>query len=129
MANSSNAALEIALAYHRAWTSRDMDQALTYIADDIVCEAPAGTLEGVDAFRGFMEPFTHILQRAELLDAFGDEQHALVMYDTDTVPVQHAPGAEYVTVNGDKITHMVIVFDRLPFETARQAAPKTSAGQ
>ena len=79
--------------------------------------------------RGFMEPFTHILQRAELLGAFGDETHALVMYDTDTVPVQHAPGAEYVTVSGDKITNMVIVFDRLPFETARQAAAKTSAGQ
>jgi hypothetical protein len=128
MANSS-AALDTALAYHRAWTSRDINQALTYIADDIVCEAPAGTLNGTDAFRGFMEPFTQILQRAELLGAFGDETHALVMYDTDTVPVQHAPGAEYVTVSGGKITNMVIVFDRLPFETARQAAANTSASQ
>ena len=39
-------AVEIALAYHRAWTNRDMDRAMTYIADDIVCHAPAGTLSG-----------------------------------------------------------------------------------
>ena len=43
------------------------------------------------------------------------------MYDTQTVPVKDAPGAECVTVADGKITHMRIIFDRLPFETARAA--------
>ena len=48
------AALDTALAYHRAWTSHDFDRAMTYIAEDIVCQAPSGRLDGTAAFRGFM---------------------------------------------------------------------------
>jgi hypothetical protein len=47
---------------------------------------------------------------------------AVVMYDTDTVPVKAAPGAECVTVSGGKIRHMRIIFDRAPFDAARRAA-------
>ena len=34
-------ALEVALSYYRAWTGHDFEQAMNYIADDIVCDAPA----------------------------------------------------------------------------------------
>ena len=54
--------------------------------------------------------------------AFGDHETALVMYDTETVPVKRAPGAECVTVKDGKITHSRLVFDRVPFEAARKAA-------
>jgi hypothetical protein len=85
-------ALDTALAYHQAWTSHDFERAMTYIADDIVCQAPAGALEGAEAFRGFMGPFVQSLTRSDLIAAFGDDQTAVVMYDTDTVPVSNAPG-------------------------------------
>jgi hypothetical protein len=116
-------ALETALAYHRAWTNRDMDLAMSFIADDIVCHAPAGTLHGAQAFREFMEPFTRILTSSGLIAAFGDDEHALVMYDTSTVPVPDAPGAEWVMVVDGKIRQMTIIFDRLPFELARRTPP------
>lgn len=114
-----SSALEIAIAYHEAWTGHDFERAMTYIADDIVCDAPAGRLEGADAFRGFMGPFTTILTAAELLAAFGDDESAVLVYDTSTIPVAHAPGAEWVTARDGKIARMRIVFDRLPFEAAR----------
>jgi ketosteroid isomerase-like protein len=114
------AALETALAYHRAWTSGDFDLAMTHVADDIVCLAPAGRLEGAAAFRAFMEPFTRIVTRSELLAAFGDDTTALLMYDTDTVPVRDAPGAECLTVADGRITRLRIVFDRAPFDAARR---------
>lgn len=123
MSESSSAALETALAYYRAWTSHDFEQAMTHIAADIVCEAPAGRLDGADAFRGFMGPFAQIVTRSEVLAAFGDERTAVLVYDTVTVPVKNAPGAECLTVEGGKITHMRIIFDRAPFEAARRAAP------
>ena len=119
---SASPALQTALAYFHAWTSHDMDKAMTYIADDIVCQAPSGRLEGAKAFREFMGPFAQILTRSELIAAFGDNERALVMYGTSTVPVQDAPGAECVTVQDGKITNMRIIFDRLPFEEARKAA-------
>jgi hypothetical protein len=115
-------ALHIALAYHRAWTSRDLDQAMTYIAEDIVCDAPAGRIEGAQAYRDFMAPFVQILTNATMIAAFGDDETALVMYDTETVPVKSAPGAECVTVMDGKITYSRFLFDRAPFEAARKPA-------
>ena len=114
----SGSALEVALAYHEAWTGGDFERAMTYIADDIVCDAPAGRIEGADAYREFMGPFVEILQRAELIAAFGDDETAIVMYDTDTVPVKGAPGAECVAVMDGKIVGSRFVFDRLPFQAA-----------
>jgi hypothetical protein len=69
-----------------------------------------------------MEPFSHIVTRAELLAAYGDDDIAVLIYDTDTVPVPAAPGAERITVRAGKIVHIRIIFDRLPFEMARRAA-------
>jgi ketosteroid isomerase-like protein len=122
MTETTSPALRTALAYFDAWTGHDLDRAMSYIADDIVCDAPAGRLEGADAYRAFMGPFVQILTGSKLIAAFGDDKTALVMYDTETVPVKSAPAAECVTVTDGRITHSRFVFDRLPFETARQAA-------
>jgi hypothetical protein len=122
MTETTSPALCTALAYYRAWTSHDLDKAMSYIADDIVCDAPAGRLEGADAYRGFMGPFVQILTGSELIGAFGDDQTALIMYDTETVPVKSAPAAECVTVTDGKITYSRFVFDRAPFDAARRAA-------
>jgi hypothetical protein len=121
MTEESSPALDTALAYHRAWTGHDFDHAMTYIAEDIGCDAPAGRIEGAEAFRAFMGPFVQILISSNLIAAFGDDKTALLMYDTETVPVKSAPGAECLTVRDGKITHIRIVFDRVPFEAARKA--------
>ena len=123
MTEDGGAALRTALAYHRAWTRHDFEQAMTYIAEDIVCQAPAGRLDGAEAFRAFMGPFVQILTRSNLIAAFGDDTTAVLMYDADTVPVRDAPGAECLTVKDGKISHMRIIFDRLPFAAARESAP------
>jgi SnoaL-like domain len=122
MTETTSPALRTALAYYRAWTGHDLDEAMSYIADDIVCDAPAGRLEGAEAYRAFMGPFVQILTGSTLIAAFGDDNTALIMYDTQTVPVASAPGAEFVTVTGGKITYSRFVFDRAPFAAARQAA-------
>ena len=122
MTETASPALRTALAYHQAWTGHDLDQAMSFIADDIVCDAPAGRLEGAAAYRGFMGPFVRILKGARLIAAFGDERTALIMYDTETVPVTSAPAAECVTVADGKIIYSRFIFDRAPFDAARKAA-------
>jgi len=122
MTSTPSPALQIALAYYEAWTSKDIDRAMTYIADNIVCDAPPGRIEGAAAYRAFMAPFVQIVTDARMIGAFGDEQTALVMYDTETVPVKSAPGAECVTVEDGKIVHSTFIFDRAPFDAARRAA-------
>ena len=122
MTETTSPALRTALAYFRAWTSHDFESAMSYIADDIVCDAPAGRLEGAAAYRGFMGPFVQILTKAELIAAFGDEHTAVLVYDTSTVPVASAPASECVTVTDGKISYSRFIFDRAPFAAARQPA-------
>ena len=119
---NDGAALAVSLAYFEAWTTKTFDDAIAYVDQSIVCDAPSGRLEGLDAFRSFMEPFTKILTRSELIAAFGDDATAVLMYDTDTIPVKDAPGAEYHEVRNGKISYLRIIFDRLPFEEARRAS-------
>ena len=122
MTDTISPALRTALAYYQAWTSHDLDKAMSYIASDIVCDTPGGRLEGAEAYRGFLSPFAQILTSAKMIAAFGDDETALVMYDTQTVPVKSSPGAECVTVKDGKITYSRFVFDRSPFDAARNAA-------
>jgi ketosteroid isomerase-like protein len=122
MTETNSPALRTALAYFDAWTGHDLDKAMSYIADGIVCDAPAGRLEGADAYRAFMGPFVQILTGSKLIAAFGDDKTAVVVYDTETVPVKSAPAAECVTVTDGKITYSRFIFDRAPFQAARQAA-------
>ena len=124
MADSS-AAREIAIAYYDAWTSKNIDLAMSYLADDVVCDAPVGRIEGVAAYREFLGPFTQILQDARLIAAFGDDTTAVLMYDTRTVPVPDAPGAECLTVANGKIVHNRFIFDRLPFAEARRSSAES----
>jgi ketosteroid isomerase-like protein len=113
-------ALRIALAYYEAWTNKDLDRAMSYIAEDVVCDAPAGRIEGAAAYRAFMAPFVQILCGATMIAAFGDDETALVMYDAATVPVPSAPGAECVTVKDGRIAYSRFLFDRAPFQAARR---------
>jgi len=114
--NRTGEALRIALAYHQAWTGKDFELAMTYIADDIVCDAPAGRIAGAAAYREFMGPFVQILLSSRLIAAFGDDEQAVVVYDTETVPVKSGPGAEAVTVRDGRIAYSRFIFDRLPFQ-------------
>lgn len=43
--------------------------------------------------------------------------------------MQHAPGAEFLRVQDGLIRHVTIVFDRMPFPAARQAAEARSQGK
>ena len=125
MTDTDSPAVRTVLAYFQAWTGHDLDKAMSYIADAIVCDTPGGRIQGAEAFRGFMAPFTQILTGAELLAAYGDAEHAVIVYDTATVPVASAPAAEYITVTDGKISYDRFIFDRLPFEPASKSLPGT----
>jgi hypothetical protein len=114
-------ALQIALAHHRAWTGKDLDLAMRYIADDVVCDAPAGRVAGNQGYREFLAPFAErLLIRAEMIAAFGDDSTAMLMYDTETIAAKSAPAAECVTVRDGKIVYNRFVFDRTPFDEFRR---------
>ena len=122
MTEHHSPALEVARAYYQAWTGKDVEAAMGHLADDVVCDAPAGRIQGIEAYREFLGPFAQLLIDSELLAAFGDDTTAVLVYDTRTPPVPSGPGAECLTVRDGKIVHNRFIFDRLPFETARRTA-------
>jgi hypothetical protein len=119
MDETTSPALRVALAYYRAWTSGDMDEAMRHVADNVVCDAPAGRIEGAAGYRAFLGPFAGMLRSATLLAAFGDDDQALIMYDTESALVPSAPGAECLTVVDGLIQRSRFIFDRAPFMAAR----------
>jgi ketosteroid isomerase-like protein len=121
MTQDPSAALSVALAYYHAWTAKDVDRAMTHVADDVVCEAPTGRVEGVEGFRQFMAPFARMLTSSDLIAAFGDHQTALLLYNPHTTLVEDAPSAERFTVEDGRIVHSLLIFDRTPFDAARRA--------
>src|SRR5215472_18223527 len=109
---STPPALATALAYHLAWTSYNLDQAMTYIADDISCDAPGAQISGAQQYRNFLGGFMAQLTGVQTVAAFGDDTTAVLFYYPHTATVSSAPTAECFTVAGGKITRSVLVFDR-----------------
>ena len=52
-----DSAYDIVKKYHHAWTSGDVEQAMECVADDIICHAPGGDLEGKDVYQEFIGAF------------------------------------------------------------------------
>jgi ketosteroid isomerase-like protein len=92
MPDSTSPALQTAVAYHHAWSSHDIDTAMTYIADDIVCLAPAGRLEGAEAFHGFRGPFVQMLTGSNLIATWTRPRSCTTptQCPSRTLPVQSA---------------------------------------
>jgi len=112
---STPSALATALAYHQAWTSQDLDQAMSYIADGIICDAPGARISGAQQYRDFLGRFMAQLTGVETVAAFGDDTTAVLFYYPHTANVSDAPTAECFTVADGKITRGVLVFDRPSF--------------
>jgi hypothetical protein len=104
-----------ALAYHRACTSQDLDQAMTYIADDITYDAPGARITGAQQYQDFLGRLMAQLTGVQTVAAFGDDTTAVLFYYPHTATVSDAPTAECFTVAGGKITRSVLVFDRPSF--------------
>jgi len=108
-------ALAIVQDYHRAWTSGDVDRAMTWVADDITCRAPGEDLTGKEAYRKFIAGFAPALTGLADIASFGDGDRVALFYYPQTDATTTAPAAECFTVRDGRIAESVLVFDRLSF--------------
>jgi len=63
-----------------------------------------------------------MLRDATLIASYGDDNTALLMYDTHTLPVPSVLSAKYFVVNNGKITAMKALFDKSVFAEAQGAS-------
>ncbi|WP_426241296.1 nuclear transport factor 2 family protein [Nocardioides sp. LHG3406-4] len=112
---TGSTSLDTVREYHRAWTGGDIDQAMTLVADDVVCHAPGGDLVGKAAYRGFLAGFAPKLIGLSDAVSFADDDRVALFYYPHTAVTTTAPAAEYFTLREGVITESVLVFDRLSF--------------
>ncbi|QOR72183.1 nuclear transport factor 2 family protein [Ruania alkalisoli] len=101
--------------YHRAWTSGDVERAMTYVADDIVCRAPGADLTGKEAYGDFIAGFAPSLVGIADIATFADGDRVALFYYPQTATTTTAPAAECFTIRAGKIAESVLLFDRLSF--------------
>ena len=101
--------------YHRAWTSGDINAAMSYVADDISCRAPGVDLDGKDAYREFIGGFAPMLTGIGDIAEFTDGDRVALFYYPQTAATSTAPAAEFFTVREGRIAQSVLIFDRLSY--------------
>ncbi len=112
--------LDVALAYHRAWTSNRIGDAINLVAPGIECDLPTGHMQGLDQYRPFLANFAPTVTGYDMIAALGDEQTAVLVYALHTVRVSSGLVCECFTVTDGQITRNRLIFDQTPYTAARQ---------
>lgn len=115
MTGTNGKALTIAQAYFDAMANKDVEQIASISAEDVVCISPVGERQGAQAFRGFQEGFASMIKNLTLLAAFGDDDHAVIVYNAETYPVPNAVVAEHVVIKNGKLASTTVIYDGTPF--------------
>jgi len=108
---ASETALDVARAYHRAWTAHDFEAARRVLAADLATDVPVNTYAGRDDFAAAVASFGALAKHVDLLAEFGSGNQALLLYDMHTQPYGRFGVAEHFTVSGDLIQRIRHVHD------------------
>lgn len=107
--------MQLVRAYHEAWTSDRVAEAMEYVAEDVRCAAPGLDINGREQYREFIGGFAPMLTGVADIASFDDGERVALFYYPKTAVTDTAPAAECFTVRGNRIVESVLVFDRLSF--------------
>ncbi len=115
MTKTNGNALEIANTYVKAIASKDVATILSISTENVVCTSPIGKTTGIDRFQAFHDGFARMIKKVTVLAVYGDDTQAVVVYDAETYPVPHSLVAEFIKVQGGKLTSTAVIYDATPF--------------
>ncbi len=108
---ANQTALDVARAYHAAWTAHDFDAARRFLAADLATDVPINTYTGRDDFAAAVATFGALAEHVDLLAEFGTDDQALLLYDMHTQPFGRFRVAEHFTVSEGLIRSIRHVHD------------------
>jgi hypothetical protein len=111
----------VARAFTEAWTSRDMDTAARYVAEDVVFDGPLGHVEGKATYIESLKRLVGMLgvTGVRVHAAFGDDTQALIMYDLLTERFGALTCAKLLTFRDGKILRDRLTFDSYEMRKAQ----------
>jgi hypothetical protein len=107
----------VATTYFDAWKANDFDTMRSLVAEDVSFEGPLATLEGADDYIEGIQGLSRIISKIVIQKVFVDGQDALTWYDMHTTVASPVAVANWLHVEGGKITALRVAFD------ARELAP------
>jgi len=111
-------ALDVARAYHLAWTAHNFDAARRLLAADLATDVPINTYAGRDDFAAAVASFGALAEHVDLLAEFGSSNQALLLYDMHTQPFGRFRVAEHFTVSSGLIQRIRHVHDTAVLRSA-----------
>ena len=109
-------AREVVMGFQTAMGKGDMKAARGYLADNLSFIGPFESFQSPDPYLQALGRLAPMIERIDMKRAFFDGDEAALFYDLVTKgPAGTAPCAEWYTVNGNKITHIRVLFDARPF--------------
>jgi ketosteroid isomerase-like protein len=115
MSNIDDDALSTVEAYHQAWTSGDVDRALTYVSDDVRCFAPDENVTTKGDWREYLASFVPMLTGAPEHARMAEGGRVALWYFPQTAATTTTLASELFTVRGGQIVEIRLAFDRLGY--------------
>jgi hypothetical protein len=98
--------------YFAAWTANKIDEACTYLADDLNIAGPTASYDSAAAFRPALVQFAAMARRARAIALIADGERAALLYECELPPpIGTVKIGSFFTVEGGKIRTNEILFD------------------
>lgn len=115
MSRSHDNASSVVQAYHEAWTSGDVDLALTYVSENVRCFAPAENVTTKMDWHEYLTSFVPMLTGAPEHARMTDGNRVALWYFPQTAVTATTLASELVTVEDGQIVEIRLAFDRLGY--------------
>ncbi len=120
MRNDNHDALSTVEAYHQAWTSGDVERALTCVSDDVRCFAPDENITTKNDWHDYLANFVPMLTGAPEHSRMTDGDRVAIWYFPQTAVTTTTLASELFTVRQGQIVEIRLAFDRLGYIPQQQ---------
>lgn len=107
-------------AYHQAWTSGDVERALTYVSNDVRCFAPDVSVSTKYDWHLYLAGFVPMLTGTAEHSRMVDGDRVALWYFPQTAVTSTTLASELFTVRHGLIVEIRLAFDRLGYIPQQQ---------
>jgi hypothetical protein len=109
-----DSALDLALQYHRAWTTGRFEDAAVLLAEELETEVPLNSYAARAEWVSALTRFGSQVDRVEMVSALADANEAVLLYDMHSASFGVLRIAEHFTVSAGLICRIRHVHDTHP---------------
>lgn len=106
--------LRVVDAYHRAWTTKRFDEAVSLLAPSLQVEVPINSYATSEAFAEALVRFGSDVVSVDVLSELAGGDEAMILYDMDVTGLGTMRMVEHFTIDDGKIVRLRQIHDTAP---------------